>query len=434
MTITMNRLDLSTADASTISRSTTRSALPDPDVRQQAASIVSDVARRGDEALRDYSNQFGGGLRDGSIRVSIKAIEDAGAGLSEDIRTAIEIAIRNVRACHQVQLPMSTTTFRGTGITVERVWTPLRRVGVYVPGGRAVYPSSLIMGVVPAVVAGVPEISIATPARPDGAIDPIVLGAASMLGVTEMYAMGGAQAIGALAYGTDTVTRVDKIVGPGGPWVTAGKLAVYGECGVDIPAGPSEAAIVADDSADPASAAADVLCQAEHGEESSVVLITTSSRIAESILAEIERQLGTLERADIIAKALENNGTVVLARSIDEALSFANSWAPEHLSIHTANARKDAAAVPNAGSVFIGRWTPEAAGDYATGANHILPTGGLARAYGPLSVDDFGSWRQIQTMTREGLVDLAPTITALAAAEGLTAHANSVRIRLEAPQ
>jgi len=427
----MNRLDLSIADKLAISRSISRSALPNHDVRRQAASIVSDVARRGDEALHDYSNQFGGGPGDGSIKVAIEAIEDAGVGLSEDLRTAMETAIRNVRACHQVQLPTSTSTSPGAGITVERVWTPLRRVGVYVPGARAVYPSSLMMGVVPALVAGVTEICIATPARPDGTIDPIVLGAASMLGVTEIYAIGGAQAIGALAYGTDTVARVDKIVGPGGPWVTAGKLAVYGECGVDLPAGPSEAAIVADESADPASTAADMLCQAEHGEESSVVLITTSSRVAESILAEIERQLQTLERSDIIAKALENHGTVVVAQSTDGALSYANSWAPEHLSIHTANARKDAAAVPNAGSVFVGRWTPEAAGDYATGANHILPTGGLARAYGPLSVADFGSWRQIQTMTREGLVDLAPTITALATAEGLTAHANSVSVRLE---
>lgn len=428
----MRRLDLSTADASTISGSTNRSALPDPDVRRQAASIVSDVARRGDEALRDYSGQFGGGLNNGSIKVSIEAIEDAIAGLSEDLRTAMETAIRNVRACHEAQLPTSTTTSPVAGITVERVWTPLGRVGIYVPGGRAVYPSSLIMGVVPALVAGVTGICIATPARPDGAIDPIVLGAASMLGVTEIYAMGGAQAIGALAYGTDTVARVDKIVGPGGPWVTAGKIAVYGECGVDLPAGPSEAAIVADESADPVSTAADMLCQAEHGEESSVVLITTSRRVAESVLAQIDRQLRTLERADIIAKALENHGSVVVAGSTEEALSYANSWAPEHLSIHTANPRKDADAVPNAGSVFIGRWTPEAAGDYATGANHILPTGGLARAYGPLSVDDLGSWRQIQTMSREALVNLAPTITTLATAEGLTAHANSVSVRLEA--
>ncbi len=431
MTITMNWLDLSTADASTVARSTTRSALPDADVRQRAAGIVSDIALRGNEALIDYSNRFGGGLSNGTIEVPVEAIQNAETELSDDLRIAMESAIRNVRACHQAQLPTSTTTSLGEGVTVERVWTPLHRVGVYVPGGRAVYPSSLIMGVVPALVAGVSEICVATPAGQDGVIDPIVLGAASMLGITEMYAMGGAQAIGALAFGTDTVAKVDKIIGPGGPWVTAGKLAVYGDCGVDLPAGPSEAAIVADASADPRAAAADILCQAEHGEESSVVLITTSRQIADAVIDEIGRQLATLERSDIIAKALENHGSVVVARTTAEALSYANSWAPEHLSIHTADARNDAAAVPNAGSVFVGEWTPEAAGDYGTGANHILPTGGLARAYGPLSVDDFGSWRQIQTMTREGLAALAPTITTLATAEGLTAHANSVRIRLD---
>jgi len=424
-------LDLANADTATISRSTTRSALPDPNIRRQAAAIVDDVRDRGDAAVIDYSKQFGGALSHSIIEVPPKAVENARAGLGKDVASAMETAIWNVRACHQPQLPTSTTTTQGSGVTVERVWSPLGRVGVYVPGGRAVYPSSLIMGVVPAMVAGVAEICVVTPARPDGAIDPIVLGAASMLGINEMYAIGGAQAVGALAYGTETVGRVDKIVGPGGPWVTAGKLAVYGECGVDLPAGPSEAAVVVDGTVDPVAAAADVLCQAEHGEESSVVLIATSREVAVAVLDETDRQLATLERSDIIAKALENHGTVVIAASTPEALSYANAWAPEHLSLHTADARSDAAAIPNAGSVFIGTWTPEAAGDYATGANHVLPTGGLARAYGPLSVDDFGSWRQIQTMTREGLELLAPTITALANAEGLTAHANSVRVRLE---
>lgn len=427
----MTWLDLTTAEKPAISRSTNRSALPDPNVRRQAAAIVDDVKNRGDAAVIDYSKRFGGALSRCAIAVSTKTIENAGADLGKDVSSAMEMAIWNVRACHQPQLPASTTTTQGAGVTVDRVWSPLGRVGVYVPGGRAAYPSSLIMGVVPALVAGVPEICVVTPARPDGTIDPNVLGAASMLGVTEMYAIGGAQAIGALAYGTETVGRVDKIVGPGGPWVTAGKLAVYGECGVDLPAGPSEAAVVVDGTVDPAAAAADVLCQAEHGEESSVVLIATSRGAAVAVRDEIDRQLATLERSDIIAKALENHGTIVIAPSTPDALSYANAWAPEHLSLHTVEARSDAAAVPNAGSVFIGEWTPEAAGDYATGANHVLPTGGLARAYGPLSVDDFGSWRQIQTMTRQGLESLAPTIMALANAEGLTAHANSVRVRLE---
>ncbi len=430
MSLNIEWLDLSTADPETIAASTRRSALPDGSIRRTAAEIVTDVKDRGDEALRDYSQRFGGALTDGTHRIPVDVIEESLALLDGELLDALDRAIWNVRSCHHAQIPKGVTTVLGSGVTVERVWAPLSRVGVYVPGGRAVYPSSLIMGVVPALIAGVSEISVATPARADGTVDPVVLAAAAKLGVTTMYAMGGAQAIGALAFGTDTINRVDKIVGPGGPWVTAAKIAVYGQCGVDLPAGPSEAVVVADHTANPAFAAADVMCQAEHGEESAVVLVTTDSRIAEAVLNEIERQLPLLERSDIIAKALENEGRVVIAPTTRAALSYANRWAPEHLSIHTQNARQDAGLVPNAGSVFVGEWTPEAAGDYATGANHILPTGGLANAYGPLGVEDFGSWRQIQTLTKDGLASLAPTIATLATAEGLTAHAHAVAVRL----
>ncbi|MEN8040745.1 MAG: histidinol dehydrogenase [Actinomycetota bacterium] len=430
MTINIDWLDLTSAVPSQIEATTRRSALPDRNLRLTAATIVANIAERGDAALDEYAARFGGSLADASILVSENALTSGLNSLETDLGDALDAAIWNVRSCHRPQVPRASTTIQGTGTTVERVWTPIERVGVYVPGGRATYPSSLIMGVVPALVAGVREICVATPARPDGTVDPVVLGTAAKLGVTEVYAMGGAQAIGALAYGTDTVKRVDKIVGPGGPWVTAAKLAVYGDCGVDLPAGPSEAAIVADASANPAITAADVMCQAEHGEESSVILITASPEIAEAVVGEIERQLPGLERSDIITKALENHGRIVITESTAAALEYANRWAPEHLSVHTENSRSDAGVVPNAGSVFVGEWTPEAAGDYATGANHVLPTGGLARAYGPLSVDDFGSWRQIQTMTYEGLESLADTITILAEAEGLTAHANSVTVRL----
>lgn len=431
MSIDIEVLDLATASRTAIADSTRRSALPDRALRMKAAAIVANIEERGDEALTEYSEQFGGGLRNGAPTVDPSLIDGAARDLDADTARALDTAISNVRACHEPQRPIATRTTPGNGVTVERVWTPIERVGVYVPGGRAAYPSSLVMGVVPALVAGVSEICVATPARPDGSIDPIVLAAAAKLGVSEIQAMGGAQAIGALAHGTKTVKKVDKIVGPGGPWVTAAKLAVYGECGIDLPAGPSEAAIIADGEADPAFIAADVMCQAEHGEESAVVLIVTEEALATAVLEEIDQQLPTLERADIITKALENEGRIVIAPTTSAALGYANNWAPEHLSIHTANARSDAAAVPNAGSVFVGEWTPEAAGDYATGANHILPTGGLARSYGPLGVEDFGSWRQIQTLSPEGLESLAPTITTLAEAEGLTAHANSVSIRLE---
>lgn len=432
MSISIATLDLATASTSAIQDSTQRSVLPDRSLRSRAAAIVADVCDRGDRALIEYGEQFGGSPAGGSIAVDPELIRASADEIDRDTSAAIDAAITNLRACHEPQMPSSVISNPVDGVTVERAWNPIERVGVYVPGGRAIYPSTLIMGVVPASVAGVSEICVATPARSDGTVDPIVLATAAKLNVDEIYAMGGAQAVGALAYGTDTVKRVAKIVGPGGPWVTAGKLAVYGECGVDLPAGPSEAAIVADETADPAVIAADVMCQAEHGEESAVVLISTDRNLVAAVLDEMEEQLPHLDRADIITKALENEGRIVLAPNTDSALSYANDWAPEHLSLHTTNARLDAESVPNAGSVFIGRWTPEAAGDYATGANHILPTGGLASSYGPLSVEDFGSWRQIQTLTKQGLETLSHTITSLAQAEGLTAHANSVAVRLGA--
>ena len=407
-----------------------RNAAPDPAVVEQAAAIVAEVGRSGDDALIAMGQRFGGSLADGSIAVPPSAIRGASARVPEALATALATAIDNVTRVHAPQRPVSGSLETVPGVTVERVWSPVGSVGVYVPGGRAVYPSSLIMGVVPARVAGVERIAVATPARSDGTIDPVVLAAADMLDIEEMYAMGGAHAIGALAHGTGTVARVDTIVGPGGPWVTAAKLAVMGMCSIDLPAGPSEAAIVADSEADPRIVAADVMCQAEHGDESSIVLVTTDPALADRVVAEISGSLARLERGDIIGRALHEHGLIALADDLAQALAFANAWAPEHLSIHTAAARSDADAVPNAGSVFVGHWTPEAAGDYATGANHVLPTGGLARSQGPLAVEDFGSWRQIQTATREGLARLAPTITEIAAAEGFGAHAESVLIRL----
>lgn len=407
-----------------------RNALPDPSVLPLATAIVADVAKRGDAALTEQSARVGGGLADGAITVDRAAMEQALDQIPPAVADALRAAIANVTAVHEKQIPENDSTSPRQGVTVDRVWTPLDSVGVYVPGGRALYPSSLIMGVIPAKLAGVGRIVVATPARPDGAVDPVVLAAAALLDVDALYGMGGAQAIGALAYGTESVVKVDKIVGPGGPWITAAKLAVYGACGVDLPAGPSESAVVVDASADPAIVAADVMCQAEHGEESAVALISVGEGTAERVLAELEATLPSLERAETIQSALEDFGVVVTTTTVADAAAVANEWAPEHLSIHTKDASQVAASIPNAGSVFVGHWTPESAGDYATGANHVLPTGGLARAYGPLATEDFGSWRQIQTLTEEGLRGLAPTITTLANTEGLTAHAYAVDIRL----
>jgi histidinol dehydrogenase len=290
------------------------------------------------------------------------------------------------------------------------------------------------MGVVPAQVAGVEQIVVVTPGGDDGSVHPLVLAACALLGVDEVYTTGGAQAIGALAHGTESIEPVDLIVGPGGPWVTAAKLAVYGVCGVDLPAGPSEALIVVDATSDPAVAAADLLCQAEHGPDSPVVLVSDDEKMLDTVLTEAALQLAQLGRAELIKTSIEDHGMAVLAPDLDAALAFAEAWAPEHLTIQTANASRDADRVPSAGSVFVGRWTPESAGDYATGANHVLPTGGLARSYGPLAVEDFGSWRQVQELTREGLESIAPTIRDLATAEGLTAHARCVEMRFEDPR
>jgi histidinol dehydrogenase len=431
MNVLPDRVHLGSLSPADRERLTTRQAIPDPAVLASAAEIVGSVATDGDAAVARYGSLHGGSLTSGSIQVPVETIERSIDFVAPDVIAALRDAIANVEAVHRPQIPSGGVVIPVEGVVVERVWTPLSSVGVYVPGGRALYPSSLIMGVVPAQVAGVHDIVVATPATDDGVVDPVVLATALLLGIDTVYAMGGAHAVAALAYGTDSVEKVDKIVGPGGPYVTAAKLAVYGVCGVDLPAGPSEAAVIADTTADARIVAADVMCQAEHGSESAIALVVTAPSFADAIVAEIEATLPSLSRSDTIETALTEHGIVAIAESVTEAAAFANAWAPEHLSIHTKDARKVADLIPSAGSVFVGHWTPEAAGDYATGANHVLPTGGLARSYGPLSVDDFGSWRQVQTLDRSGLERLAPTIQSLALAEGFTAHAYSVDVRLD---
>jgi histidinol dehydrogenase len=423
-------IDLDSLEPSERSSLVSRSAVPDPATRVRAAEIVADVGRRGDVALAGYTQEFDGVPAGEPLRVPQRVMKEALAGLDRRLRESLEFAIANVRAVHESQRPRDGAVEPVPGVLVERRWSPLRRVGVYVPGGRAAYPSSLIMGVVPAVVALVDEIVVVSPAGRNGGVDPTVLAAACLLGVTEVYSIGGAQAIGALAHGTETIRRVNKIVGPGGPWVTAAKLAVYGACPVDLPAGPSEAAVVVDSTANPEVAAADLLCQAEHGEESLVLLVAIGDGVAGPILHAAERRVRGLARQDVIREALESGGLVVETADRAAALDFVDDWAPEHLSLHVADLDEAVATITAAGSVFVGHWSPESAGDYATGANHVLPTGGLAAGYGPLAVEDFGSWRQVQTLTETGLRSLAPSIRRLAAAEGLTAHAAAVDARL----
>lgn len=405
-----------------------RSAVPSPEVRSRAAAIVAEVRTGGDAPLARLGARHGGG-RPGGSRVPQAEIEAALDATPEPLRRAITDAAARVRLAHQAQLPVGSEVETAPGVLVERRWSPLRRVGCYVPGGEAPLPSTLIMTVVPAQVAGVPSIAVATPARADGTVATATLAAAALLGVDEVHAMGGAQAIAALAFGTETIDRCQKVVGPGNAWVTAAKLAVASEVAIDMPAGPSEALVLADAGADPRFVAADLLAQAEHGVDSPVALVTADPAVADAVLAEVDRQLAGLSRSPVIRSALDGHGMVVIAPDRAAAIAFADDYAPEHLSIHLDDPEDAIDRITAAGSVFVGPWTPEPVGDYATGANHVLPTGGLADAMGPLSTGDFGSWRQIQTVTRDGLQVLRPVVAALAAAEGLTAHGNAVEVR-----
>ena len=427
----IRRIDLAVLSPGKRSAMTRRSVVPDETIRQRAAAIVQLVAAGGDAAVEAAGREYGGGLSGGGVRVPPERVAAALTNLSARTVGALQAAISNIRSVHEQQRPRDDRANPVPGVEIARVWSPLRRVGVYAPGGRAAYPSSVLMGVVPAQVAGVESIAVVSPAGPDGLVDGATLGAAALLGIDEVYAMGGAQAIAALAYGTETIPPVDKIVGPGNDWVTSAKLAVFGVCGIDLPAGPSEALVLTDGSTNARVVAVDLLCQAEHGSESPVVLITTAPDQIPGILAAAEEMLAGLEREAIIRAALENHGLIAIAPDLETAVAFSNDYAPEHLSVHTEEAPSVARRLTSAGSVFVGEWAPESAGDYATGANHVLPTGGLARSYGPLSVEDFGSWRQVQELTREGLQTIRPVIEELAGVEGLTAHRLAVEVRFE---
>ncbi len=408
-----------------------RSAVASPEVHRAAQEICDAVRFGGDEALAAAGLSFGGGRT--SPAVTPDEMEQAWDSTSQEIRTAIEHAIRNVEFFHSRQRPTDLTVEPVAGVRIDRKWSPLRSVGAYIPGGKAAYPSSLIMTVVPALAAGVGRIVVASPAMADGRIDPTLLATAFRLGVSEMYAMGGAQAIAALAYGTESIEPVDKIVGPGNAYVTAAKLIVLGVCAIDMPAGPSEVLVIADRSADAEMVAVDLLCQAEHGPDSPALLVTDDESLARTVVEHINRLLPELDRRDILAQALTRHGLVALVETIGDALSFANDYAAEHVTVLTERAAEDAASITSAGSIYVGHWSPEAAGDYATGANHVLPTGGLARSMNPLGIEDFGTWRQVQTLTESGLRSIAPTISTLATAEGLTAHRLSVELRLRTP-
>jgi histidinol dehydrogenase len=428
----LRRIELSTDGGEMLVRSLSRRAgAADPAVRLEAARFLAEVRAGGDDAVLAANRQVGGGLADGRLVLPRAELEGARERLPSDVRAALEQAIDHVERFATTQRPATTRTTIVAGIEIERRWQPLDRVGCYVPGGTAPYPSSLVMTVVPARVAGVPTIVVASPADREGRLDPVIAGAADLLGVDALVVAGGAQAIGALAFGLPGagLEPVDRIVGPGNAWVTAAKLEVSAEVSVDLPAGPSEGMVLADGDADPVLVAADLVTQAEHGPDSPAILVTTSRALADRVEVEIEALLVRLERRDILARSLADHGAIVLAPDLTRALDVVNAYAPEHLSVDVADPERAVAAIRHAGSVFVGRWAPESAGDYATGANHVLPTGGLARACSPLAVDAFGHYLQVQRITRDGLARIRRSVVTLATAEGLTAHRNAIEAR-----
>jgi histidinol dehydrogenase len=389
------------------------------EAERTVAPILEGVRTRGDTALREYARQFDG-FEGESFAVSEAECEAAQRKLEPAFLAAVSTAANNIRAYAEAQLPREQMIQYPDGRRVGWIVRPLDSVGAYIPAGRHPLPSTLLMTVVPAQVAGVKTISVACP-RPSAEI----LGVAAYLGVTHVFRIGGAQAIAALAYGTETVPKVDRIVGPGSIYVAAAKKLIAGETGIDFVAGPTEIAIVADDG-EPATIAADMLAQAEHDTEASAILLTSSRALAEAVAGEIERQLATLPTALVAREAILENSAIVLVDSMAQAVDFVNQLAPEHLMLH------DPALLPgvrHAGSIFLGPSSPEAAGDYCTGPNHVLPTSGVARLRGGLSSADFVKVISVQELTPPALKNLAPAITTLARAEGLEAHARSVEVR-----
>ena len=408
-----------------------RGAVPDPAVRAAAREILADVERRGAAAVTDAGRRFGGGLADGRLVMGRDELRTAADALERPVRGALATSINHVRHFAERQRPASTITETVPGVEIQRRWVPVQRVGTYVPGGAAAYPSSLVMTVVPARVAGVDSVVVASPAGPDGVVNPVLLGVAGLLEVDALVVAGGAQAIGALAFGLAElgVEPVDLVVGPGNSWVTAAKLELAGRTAIDLPAGPSEGMVVAEPPADPLLVAADLITQAEHGPDSPAILVTTSADFAATVETEVAVLLEAAPRREILGRSLTEHGRVVLVADLDAAVGVVNAYAPEHLSIDVQDPEAVVTRVRNAGSIFVGPWAPESAGDYATGANHVLPTGGLARGSGALSVETYGKFIQVQRITREGLEALRPTIRTLAEAEGLSAHAQAVELR-----
>ncbi len=394
--------------------------------------ILDDVKERGDEAVFSYTKQFDGAqITAETVRVTREEQEAAFAQIDPKLLDVMKKSMKNILAYHEKQRRQSWFDSQPDGTILGQKITALESVGVYVPGGKAAYPSSVLMNIIPAKVAGVERIVMVTPPGKDGNVNPVTLAAACLAGVTEVYKAGGAQAIGALAFGTQSIPRVNKIVGPGNIFVALAKKAVYGHVSIDSIAGPSEILVLADDSANPRFVAADLLSQAEHDELASAILVTTSMELAHSVANEVDRFVKQLSRKDILEKSLDNYGYILVADSMEDAIGTANEIASEHLEIVTRNPFEVMTKIRNAGAIFIGPYSSEPLGDYFAGPNHVLPTNGTAKFFSPLGVDDFIKKSSIIYYSREALKEIHQDIEAFAEAEHLTAHANSIKVRFE---
>jgi histidinol dehydrogenase len=408
-----------------------RSAGTNSEIMPKVRKTMEAVKKYGDKVLiDDYKRRFEQENYT-SLLVSKKEIEQAYNEVSKEFILGIKQMIKNITAVHLAQLPEKKEKQVNSekGISVWREWRPIEKVGLYIPGGKAIYPSSVLMSGIPAQIAGCKEIIMCSPARGTGQIPAPTLVAADMIGLTNIYKTGGAEAIAAMTYGTETISKVYKIFGAGNSYVTAAKMFALETISIDMPAGPSEVFVIADETANPAYIAADLLADGEHGEDSACVLITTSKQIAEQTIKEIEKQLPKLSTEIRAKESIKRYGLFAVVDSLNEAIAFTNEYAPEHLEIMTKNPKSLVKRITNAGSVFLGDWTSKATGDYATGANHILPTGGMAKMYPPLGVDAYGKWMQVQKCTKQGLLQIKDTVETVATVEQLPAHKNSVSIR-----
>ena len=402
---------------------------------QGVNEILNEVKLRKDAAVFEYTKKFDHAqIDETNIRVTDEEIEEAYRLVDASLIEVIRKALHNIRTYHEKQKQYSWFDSKPDGTLLGQKVTALKRVGVYVPGGKAVYPSSVLMNIVPAKVAGVEEIIMVTPPGKDGKVTPTTLVAAHEAGADTVYKVGGAQAIGALAYGTEIIPKVDKIVGPGNIYVALAKRAVYGHVSIDAIAGPSEILVIADETANPRYVAADLLSQAEHDELASAILVTTSGKLAEEVSEEVDKFISRLSRAEIIKKSLDNYGYILVADTMEDAIDVANDIASEHLEIQTKNPYDVMTKIRNAGAIFIGEYSSEPLGDYFAGPNHVLPTNGTAKFFSPLSVDDFIKKSSIIAYSKDALKEIHLDIEHFAESEQLTAHANSIRVRFEEEQ